>query len=626
MLNKEMIDAMKCGMFNNKSYFGKKSKELKSGVCKYFRRGVDDKYEWCIIEMMIFGLKNKGLMTNIINRLKILIFEEIVISEVDKIVKLIELICSLDKVEDWNDKIKVILEFVEVSISCKKGRICSYMNNWWKYNSEVYIMDEVVLDKVKEYEKKGDSEELLKLGELLIGFIESRDERIIDIFNKMYKLEDKMGIRYRRRDGVYLYWDIIEKKFSDNEKLLKIIKFGREMFYRKNMNERLYYGIWIGMFVLNYDKLDWKKDLVDEKDLVDDDELEEYFKERKDIGMDKYVIEDFHVNKKYGLDKFAKEGAMVVNEDLSDLRDGEKYRELYIKMKIEDGEKKKKKDGEKKKKKDGEKKKEGEKKKVRRKRKRKECLDLESKLEMIEWVKFENVKVLEDGVCGLKKCCIIVDYEGEKFVLKEFAKSMNWGRDYIFMDGLKKSFGLMDLDMKRIRSDMGLGRIDMGIKSFVKNWKIIKKDSVYCMMKYYENIGDLGKNKGVLYAKGGMPLVEDVDKKKELLKIRLFDGLFRSSDNILRNVLVGVGGELISIDENDIYGKRKKIFNKRGDWCVKNMDKELLDICLKEFEDGRDDRIRIIEDKMKEYGFCKKVEEFKNRYMNYRDIVNSELC
>jgi hypothetical protein len=29
---------------------------------------------------------------------------------------------------------------------------------------------------------------------------------------------------------------------------------------------------------------------------------------------------------------------------------------------------------------------------------------------------------------------------------------------------------------------------------------------------------------------------------------------------------------------------------------------------------------------MKEYGFCKKVEEFKNRYMNYRDIVNSELC
>ncbi len=66
-LDQSKIDAMKFGMFNNISYWGKKSSVLKSGVCKYFRRGEVEKYEWCVIEMMIFGLKNKGLMTNIIN-------------------------------------------------------------------------------------------------------------------------------------------------------------------------------------------------------------------------------------------------------------------------------------------------------------------------------------------------------------------------------------------------------------------------------------------------------------------------------------------------------------------------------------------------------------------------------
>ena len=41
--------------------------------------------------------------------------------------------------------------------------------------------------------------------------------------------------------------------------------------------------------------------------------------------------------------------------------------------------------------------------------------------------------------------------------------------------------------------------------------------------------------------------------KKEALKIRLFDGLFRSSDNIPRNILVNDMNELLSIDEGDIF-------------------------------------------------------------------------
>ena len=77
------INGMRCGMFNNSSYWGYRSSVLKSGVCKYYRREMFDKFEWCVMEMMIFGLKNEGMMTNIINRIKILIFEEIVVNEIN---------------------------------------------------------------------------------------------------------------------------------------------------------------------------------------------------------------------------------------------------------------------------------------------------------------------------------------------------------------------------------------------------------------------------------------------------------------------------------------------------------------------------------------------------------------
>ena len=40
ILEKKRVDEMVCGMFKNKSYFGKRSSVLKSGVCKYYRTSV----------------------------------------------------------------------------------------------------------------------------------------------------------------------------------------------------------------------------------------------------------------------------------------------------------------------------------------------------------------------------------------------------------------------------------------------------------------------------------------------------------------------------------------------------------------------------------------------------------
>ena len=45
-------------------------------------------------------------------------------------------------------------------------------------------------------------------------------------------------------------------------------------------------------------------------------------------------------------------------------------------------------------------------------------------LEFVDWDgNFSNVKILHEGVCGGKVCCIFVDYEGKRYVLKEMKKS-----------------------------------------------------------------------------------------------------------------------------------------------------------------------------------------------------------
>ena len=593
MLNLVKLNEMSCGMFNNKSYEGKSSSVLKSGVCKYFRRSVYDKFEWCIIEMMIFGLKNKGLMSNIINRLKILIYEEIVISEVDNIDKLIEYIYIIENESNWNNKVIKMLEFITIATNCKRGRICSYMNNWWKYNYKEIDYDSIKINTIIKYKQPDDSDLLMKLGEKVLEYIEDRDERLIEIYYHMLKITDKMGRRYKRKDAIYLYWEIIEDVFCKNEKFMRIFNFSIKMFYKKSMKERLYFGVWIGMFVINYDNLDWEYEHNYKFKIVN---LDEYFNVRTNIEIDDYVKNDYHVNKQYGLSDFAEKGAYVKDEYLDDLTNGEKYREFYKKMKKEQDTQINP--------------------KTKAKKHSKKCnIDLEKDLEVIKWDEFKVIKVIEDGVCGLKKPCIVIEYNNDKYVLKDCGKGLNWGRDYEFIDGLKELFGITKLFIKRIRSNIGLYLIDKEIRSFRNNWKLSDKDTIYCMMKYYDNIGDLGKNKNIL---------TDKSLIKELYKIRLFDGLFRSSDNILRNILVCNDNRLISIDEGDVFGKRVKVFGKH-DWCKKHLHLEIVNECLDEFNIDKNNKEKLICDRLTAFGFNSKITEFKERYYNYKSIIITEL-
>jgi hypothetical protein len=109
----------------------------------------------------------------------------------------------------------------------------------------------------------------------------------------------------------------------------------------------------------------------------------------------------------------------------------------------------------------------------------------------------------------------------------------------------------------------------------------------------------------------------------------LFDGLFRSSDNNLRNILVSTDKKhLISIDEGDIFGKRKTIFEssewcKTNEWFLANYE-QLTDEFI--YGDNKEARLATIINKMHKYQFdSSKIDECIARYNNYKNIIRLEL-
>ena len=586
--------------FNNTSEHGYSANILKSGICKYFRRGEAEKFTWCVMEMSIFHdhEKGAGLITNLINRLKILIMEDLSLKEVYIISE-----CSriLDDYDKDRNKRYLLLDFCNLVMIGKRNRITSYVNNWYRHRE--YDKRDIILDKVLKYKREGDSEELLSLGEDLIHKLDNSDESIFLIFNEMMKIQENNGLRYRRREASYLWFEIL-KEYMWPAELNDIYNFGLQMFMRRGMKERPAFGIWLGFIALKRDDLDYSLKEYTKNNI---ENFDDYKNSMIKIEIDDYVVNDYHINKKFGLGKFASEGAYVVDEDLSLLGDrGTEYKQYYIQKKHESDPKKKKKKEKKVNIKDTSGYLDEEEKKEAKKK---------NKLKRLSFNDFSELKVLEEGVCGGKVPCLDIIYKGKRYILKQMSESMNYGKDYIFMDECKSIFNLWSMNMERVVCDKKLIRKDLKIKTFVGNTSFSDEEATYCKMDYFDNIGDLGKNKDFL---------KDERILKECIKIRLFDGLFRSSDNNMRNILIDKAGELLSIDEGDIYGKRDLIFN-HNDWCQKkNISDNILNEVINNILSEKDMKIKLIEKKMNEYGFSDKIDEFKTRFNDYKNIIISE--
>ena len=93
---------MRCGtIFSSRSASGLKLDVLKSGIQKYGRRREFTKMVRCVMEMDAFkqfGKKGKGIRTNMINRIKVMCFEELCFC-VPR-----DFLAIMQKISDWEEK------------------------------------------------------------------------------------------------------------------------------------------------------------------------------------------------------------------------------------------------------------------------------------------------------------------------------------------------------------------------------------------------------------------------------------------------------------------------------------------------------------------------------------------
>ena len=102
---------------------------------------------------------------------------------------------------------ELLLMFCDIAMDSRRNRAVSYMNTWWRHEELHY--EKTTLDKVLKYKVKGDTDECLLIGENLIYYIENKDERMFACFSALTKLKEQ-GLRYRRKDATYLWFQIIE--------------------------------------------------------------------------------------------------------------------------------------------------------------------------------------------------------------------------------------------------------------------------------------------------------------------------------------------------------------------------------------------------------------------------------
>ena len=653
-----MISYRTC--FSSVSHHGYKLDMLKSGMQKYLRRREFEKMTWCVMEIFKFELwakdekekkMCKGIISNLLNRIIVMMDEELLFCEVQNYLILRKFIEMFEN--DRKNGGKFLVLICRTLANSRLLRRASDIRAYWDYRIRFGTEKDAVELSDEEYFNK---------------FVECFERKDDECFKWMFKIfnGNKKGnvMRFRRKDNIYMIWEYLFSR--KNVKCLngykELLEYKLREFYKLNRGERF-------MFLVNSIDLVMKCDgkenvfvnihisqIRKELDKYEKDFMEMYNYSMLYWNIDDYAI-DMHTSegRKRGKNRkdFALEGCIVVNEDTEFLV--KEWREFYIKEKLENPVRSKKKRWEGKKKVEEKKDSEAEvaeilltlnpekvdKEKVKisradiRKEKYKRIKkirgksnfdDLEKDLEFVDskTIDINKIKLCSDITCGNKVMCF--EYDGK--IWKEGRKSMNYNRDYCVLDECKEIFGLEKIGMKRVLTNFRIEKQDRTKKSWKDNWKMVswgptvgnnkdtKNKVVYCVMDKIEPGIEIGKAKEIL---------KDRKILKEFVKIGVFRGIFRVSDFNGRNVLIKNENKLVSIDEGDI-GKRVDILGGNGKhkWLIKelNADKTIINEIINELSVVSG--LYVI-NKMKKYKFgddlCKEV---INNWNNLRKDLESE--
>jgi hypothetical protein len=573
-----MTEQMQCKtIFSSTSHSGLKLDILKSGIQKYCRRRELKKMIRCVVEMNMFkafGKKGWGIRTNMINRIKVMCFEELCFCVPKHFLIIMQKIDKWEEGKRENDSL--LIEICNIFCKSELLRLPSDIKNYFWNVIPKIIEEEEIPDLeadsalIAKYKKEGDNEQVLKH---LANFMVCLDNKNDSIFYYAFEIM-KLAIsgvkgarRYRRKDCDYILWEVLFDKigslalYTDTErglinitpKLHKCLSFALKEYFKKNRfmkGDRIIVMVTAILWVMHKNELDWRGVGWWVEETIDLSEL---------FVPDNYII-DLHCSagRKAGktVVDFATEGSLVIIQNEKWFN--QKYRDAYIASKMV--------------------KKRGD--------------DLEEGLETIQFEDFNDLEPCMVRTCGGKAMCFFANYKGKQVCLKEGRKSMNFNRDYIVVDCLKGLFGLNDLEMRRIKIDKKGKKKDKANDKWKDNTEWVDAEgTVYSMMKCVKG-ERLSWNK-------------DRIQMKELVKIGLFRGIFMVTDFNLTNVLSDEDGNHWSIDEHQI-GVRKTIFGKKCGW-VKNITKQMVDEVLEDLMADYTTKVRKILEKMKHYKFPDKL-------------------
>lgn len=534
------------GRFGAISKSGHPIDVLKSAMQKFARRGKTDKMIAIAMEFDMFKYlgtnpATKSIRTNCLNRLKIIMFEDVSFSQFYVFRHVFE------QLEKFEKRGRIEFECIErictVISKAKKLRLPSHLNHAFKCVAQI--------DKIY---TKAEFEDAIRAKTYSDGFW--------FIYQNPNKAEELL--KERASDTPF-----------ESEIMLSLKEFNRLKRTRKH-GEMMIFLVVPWLWIMH------KENLQDE--VITEEDVNEEIPNYKDIDLTElpdYVF-DMHTlegcRKGKTREDFIINGSYVTNEDEEFLV--KEFLEAYEDQPPPPEEPKPKKGYKK-----------------------------QSNITYKKIVIPEKRIMITDGVCGAKVPCVKVTYDNKPCVLKQVAKGTN-PLEYFFVNTQKAKFDIMPMEMEIVSANEKIVKPQQRVYKWEKC-----PNTLFYLMEDIKNKGDLGKHKKIL---------TDETLFDNMLKIRLFNGLFNTSDNILRNILVDEDNNFYPIDEHDMLGKRKNVFNasepiKRSIFFTKEKINSMIDSM--DIERKLDS---IIFD-MKRHNLESKIDELIKRAHNYKTIVFCQL-
>ena len=516
--------------FSSVSRNGHKLDVLKSAMQKYARRRECEKMCWCVTEIFLFRrlaeseseiAASTSITTNLINRLTIILDEELLFADWARFVRCRNWLSEFDR--SGRTSLSPLLSLCKAVTAGRLLRFPSDVRAFWARSSKVShsTHDHPCCSALLESGDAKVPEEGIRCAHsFAAALFDQKSPECFHWAHRLLRRADQGATRFRRREFVYIIWRMLLDAASGCERLTACITAKLDSFFVKGRSERHMWLTNAVALVLFRERIDWSDSMLDLQCDVSEAEAEARIADHRDLVIDSYAV-DMHCSAGRALGRsrrhFAKEGALVVREDTEFLFP--EWRRAYGAGKAAPSKE-----------------------------------DPEGHLSIIHLDSVDTTKI---ELCpqGCKGGSKVVCFKLGERVWKEGRPSMNLNRDYECIDACKVTFGLRPIGIDRVKCDWHLEKVDPRNPDWLGNWKAVKleKPVIYARMRV------IGEGEMLQHHKH---LLDNPQNVAMLFRIALFRGIFRATDFCLRNILIDSDGALVSIDEHDI-GKRKSVFGSR---------------------------------------------------------------